>query len=300
MHTILIAATEDENRRYVVSLLQEHADWKVRVAGSGREALQLLSVERVDLVLTDTDAKMQDESPPRFLPELRRRYPDLPVVLMTTRGPNEAVVRALRLGAANYVARTSMARDLTSTVSRVLALCGRYKPGPELLASRTSTETTFLLPNDFDLFQPVIAYIQDELERFHDCRPSERVYIGIAVEEALLNALVHGNLEIGPEVREKGLETYENLIRKKSSLAPYKDRRIKVTCTFSRDDVRVRVTDEGPGFDVMALPDPTSPENRAKAGGRGLLLIRSFTDEIRHNKKGNEIELVKKRRDPEG
>lgn len=293
MDSILIATTEDENQGYVVELLRERPQWKLRFAASGREVLQILSVEKIDLLLTD--AEMKDVSPPDFLGELRRRHPALPVVLMTSKGQNEALVRALRLGAANYVPRSSMARDLTSTVSRVLALCGRYKLSPELLSCRQSTETIFVLSNDIDLFPPLIAHIQEELERFHRCRPSERVNLGIAVEEALLNALVHGNLEIGPTVREQGLEAYEAAIAEKRHEAPYKDRRITVRCAFSRDDARIRVTDEGPGFDVSSLPDPTRPENLAKSAGRGLFLIRSFTDEIHYNDKGNEIELVKKR-----
>jgi anti-sigma regulatory factor (Ser/Thr protein kinase) len=42
------------------------------------------------------------------------------------------------------------------------------------------------------------------------------------------------------------------------------------------------------------LPDPTDPENLEKAGGRGLLLIRSFMDEVHHNARGNRIALVKR------
>jgi anti-sigma regulatory factor (Ser/Thr protein kinase) len=47
------------------------------------------------------------------------------------------------------------------------------------------------------------------------------------------------------------------------------------------------------------LRDPTDPENLEKAGGRGLLLINAFMDEVRHNEKGNEITMVKKKVDPE-
>lgn len=56
------------------------------------------------------------------------------------------------------------------------------------------------------------------------------------------------------------------------------------------------IRDEGPGFDSTSLPDPTDPVNLEKVSGRGLLLIRTFMDEVRHNPKGNEIVLVKRRR----
>ncbi|MBY0456810.1 MAG: ATP-binding protein, partial [Gemmataceae bacterium] len=48
-------------------------------------------------------------------------------------------------------------------------------------------------------------------------------------------------------------------------------------------------------FDVAALPDPTDPENLARASGRGLLLMRSFLDDVRFNPAGNKVTLVKVR-----
>jgi anti-sigma regulatory factor (Ser/Thr protein kinase) len=56
------------------------------------------------------------------------------------------------------------------------------------------------------------------------------------------------------------------------------------------------IRDEGPGFDVATVPDPTDPENFTKPSGRGLLLIRTFMDEVKHNAAGNEITLVRRRR----
>jgi len=56
------------------------------------------------------------------------------------------------------------------------------------------------------------------------------------------------------------------------------------------------IRDEGPGFDPSKLPDPTDPENLLKASGRGLLLIKTFMDEVTHSANGNQITMVKRRR----
>ena len=55
------------------------------------------------------------------------------------------------------------------------------------------------------------------------------------------------------------------------------------------------VADEGHGFDPNTLPDPTDPANLERVGGRGLLLIRTFMNEVTFNKAGNAITLVKYR-----
>ena len=55
------------------------------------------------------------------------------------------------------------------------------------------------------------------------------------------------------------------------------------------------IRDEGPGFDPSKLPDPTDARNLGKPSGRGLLLIRTFMDEVGYNPSGNEIRLIKRR-----
>ena len=55
------------------------------------------------------------------------------------------------------------------------------------------------------------------------------------------------------------------------------------------------IRDEGKGFRPETLPDPTAPQNLERRTGRGLFLIRTFMDEVRHNAVGNEITLVKRR-----
>ena len=56
------------------------------------------------------------------------------------------------------------------------------------------------------------------------------------------------------------------------------------------------IRDQGPGFDVTRVADPTSPEKLIVASGRGLLLIRTFMDEVRHNAAGNEITMTVRRK----
>ncbi len=73
----------------------------------------------------------------------------------------------------------------------------------------------------------------------------------------------------------------------------FADRRVYVHSTASREMVRYVIRDEGPGFDVQKIADPTDEEHISRVGGRGMLLIRSFMDEVQHNSKGNEITLAK-------
>ena len=77
-----------------------------------------------------------------------------------------------------------------------------------------------------------------------------------------------------------------------SSPAPYAERRVHVTVRLTPAAATFIVRDEGPGFDVSSLPDPRDPENLTKPSGRGVMLIRTFMDEVTFNERGNEITMV--------
>ncbi|MEP5988226.1 ATP-binding protein, partial [Rhodopirellula bahusiensis] len=91
-------------------------------------------------------------------------------------------------------------------------------------------------------------------------------------------------------------EAYQEKIRRHRELPPYSDRRTYVTLTATRSQAVFVIRDQGPGYDVSALPDPTDPANLESIGGRGLLLISAFMDEIHHNEIGNELTMIKRKR----
>jgi anti-sigma regulatory factor (Ser/Thr protein kinase) len=70
---------------------------------------------------------------------------------------------------------------------------------------------------------------------------------------------------------------------------------VYITERVSRAEAHYVIRDEGPGFNPFVLPDPTAPENLDKLSGRGLLLIRTFMDDVSYNETGNQITLVKRR-----
>src|SRR5262249_47137962 len=118
--------------------------------------------------------------------------------------------------------------------------------------------------------------------------------VSMALREALINAIEHGNLEVSSHLRERDDDSYVQEIRRRRDVEPYRNRRVMLSARETRDTVTYVIRDDGPGFNISSLPDPTDPENLLKASGRGLLLIRAFMDEVSHNSTGNEITMVKR------
>jgi CheY-like chemotaxis protein/anti-sigma regulatory factor (Ser/Thr protein kinase) len=275
-------------------LVQEALGWRVGHAENGAQALAAIETEMPSVVLTDLIMPEMDGL--ELVEAVRREHPGLPVVLMTAHGSEEVASRALREGAASYVPKRSLARDLAETLEQVVAAAQASQSHRRLLGCMQRAESEFSLDNDPALVSALTGLLQDTLCGMSIGDSTEFIRVSIALTEALTNALYHGNLEISSELRRHEDDPYYQLARERSRQSPYKDRRIHVWARLTRSESKYTIRDEGPGFDPACLPDPTDPANLEKRTGRGMLLVRTFMDEVSHNATGNEITLVKHHR----
>jgi CheY-like chemotaxis protein len=295
MAEVLLVEDDPIQARFLEHVLTV-CGYRVRLADSGAEALTALRGSVPDLILTDM--QMPGMNGLELVAAVRAEFPGLPVVLTSGAGSEELVVRALRAGAAGYIPKRAFARDAGPLLSEVLSASEAEKRHSLFLGHMTALEHRFVLENDPDLIPEAVGHIEAVMRQLELFDPSDRVRVGVAVHEALVNAMVHGNLEVGSELKAGDWKVYHALIRERGRLEPYCSRRVKVTLRADRSPwLEVVVRDEGPGFDPAALPDPTDPANWERADGRGLLLIRTFFDTIEYNPTGNEITMTKGRQE---
>jgi anti-sigma regulatory factor (Ser/Thr protein kinase) len=277
----------------VYDLVTAHEDWTAERTTDPAAALQRLATAPFELLIADSEAIRQHDD---WLATVRERFPDLPVVVVTCRGRHhEQTVKALMLGAATFVPRDRLARDLVGTVERIVALCcpDATPPVGDVLVETTHR---YVLPTDRREVAPVLQHVQGELARFDVCNKPDRLRVAVALEEAMINAIVHGNLDVSSKLRDQGDEAFERAISHKRETSPYKERRATLVATFRPGHATFVITDEGSGFDPSDVPDPTDPENLIKPHGRGLLLMRTFMDVVEHNPIGNQVTLVKRKK----
>jgi anti-sigma regulatory factor (Ser/Thr protein kinase) len=184
---------------------------------------------------------------------------------------------------------------LIATIESVLSVANADREHRRLLECLTQTESHFVLENDVSLIPPLVGHLEAGLTRMKLADETGLIQIAIALREAIVNAMEHGNLEASSLLREGDGDEYNTLLNERRRQEPYCDRRVHVMSRESRDEAVYVVRDEGPGFDPSILPDPTDPSNLEKVSGRGLLLIRTFMDEIHHDDSGREITMIKRR-----
>ena len=142
----------------------------------------------------------------------------------------------------------------------------RAHPGGARLPRRdTSVRKT--IPSDYADAREVQRLIREEVERA-GFDPDSQFAIKLALEEAMINAIKHGN-----------------------QLDPRK--RVTVEWNVTPQTAEIAVEDEGPGFDRKSVPDPTHADNIEKLTGRGILLIESYMHKVEWSKQGRRLKLTR-------
>lgn len=272
-------------------LLEQQSEWSVCYARNGAEALTRIEANLPNLVLTDL--QMPEMNGLELVERVRNEFPLIPVILMTAAGSEEIAVEAIQKGAASYVPKTELAADLVDTVARVLA-AAEVERGRRRVFNYL-TEVSYVLENDLSLLSAVVSELRQTVHDRWLFEERDCLRFATAVDEAVVNAYYHGNLEVSSELRMENADAYYALAEERRVREPYASRRIELRLEIGRDQVAVRISDDGPGFDPTQLPDPTAPGYLERPCGRGIMLMRTFMDDIEYNAKGNEVTLVKRR-----
>ena len=106
----------------------------------------------------------------------------------------------------------------------------------------------------------------DELTGAIGVKQDDYGKIMVAAMEAVNNAITHGN-KSDPE------------------------KKVDIEISYENNEIRVKVTDEGSGFDPESIPDPTKPENIEELSGRGVFLMSRLADTIEFNENGNSVTM---------
>jgi len=124
------------------------------------------------------------------------------------------------------------------------------------------------LPSDLTLMNSVLEYLLDRVDKLGLVKV-EQSNLFVALDEAFVNAVKHGNRNDPGKL-------------------------LRVTAELSAREAIFTVEDEGEGFDVHEIPDPTDPANLFKSSGRGVLLIYNIMDEVEYSRGGAKLRMVKR------
>lgn len=293
MTLVLVVDDSPVDRALAGGLLRKEAACEIIYADDGETGLKSIRELKPELVVTDMQMPVMNGL--ELVAKLRKEAIQTPVILMTATGSEDLAVEALRAGASSYVPKRSLAKQLVETARMVLSIANEDREQSILMNRLESHSESFVLHNRIEECRSVSRHLQSGLARMWGLNQTVRLRVGLALEEALLNALYHGNLEVSSSLKELPDNSFYDLANQRQALLPYSARRIEVAAVTTRDEARYVITDGGNGFDVANLPDPTDPENLTRPSGRGVMLMHAFMTDVHFNERGNQVTLVKRR-----
>jgi serine/threonine-protein kinase RsbW len=265
--SILIVDDNDELRAVLEQALRELGHEVVAI-GDRNEAIARDDLEDFDLIISDlTD---DEDSGVQLLSEIKRKRLMVPVVVSSDQAQQPGVVKAFKMGAVNYLRSPYDKDELCNIVEKTLAYKLRFVDDLKVLPY-VHEKIEFELPSDVSLMNGVLQYLIERVAKLGVIKP-ERSNLFIALDEAFVNAVKHGNKNDPTKL-------------------------VRITAELSPQEARFTVEDEGEGFDVEQIPDPRDPENLFKSSGRGVLLIYNIMDKVEYNARGNRLTMVKRPED---
>ena len=257
---ILIVDNNDELRVLLEQTLGGLGH-EVVVTGERENALRRNDLDSFDLIISDlSEAEVNGEP----ISELHRKHL---VTHLSEQFKTTGVIKAFKMGAANYLRLPYNRDELREIVEQTLAQKLRYVDDPNLF-SHVHEKIEFELPSDLALMNGVLEYLQERVSKLGLIR-LERSNLFVALDEAFVNAVKHGNKNDPTKL-------------------------LKITAELSPTEASFTVEDEGEGFNVREIPDPCDPANLFRTSGRGVLLIYNIMDEVEYNAQGNRVKMVKR------
>ena len=168
---------------------------------------------------------------------------------------------------------------------------------PSLSVAIAAEQTYLQIPSQPEWIAPTVEFLRDKALQCGACPESHARKLTLALHEALTNSVVHGNLEVSSELKERSEDAFAQMLAERSADPRYGTRPVDICIDYDGERCRWMFTDLGRGFDVeraLARAEQADPE-APMASGRGIQLMRAFLDEVRYEAGGRRVVLTLRR-----
>ena len=298
MYVVLVVDDSSLERSLIGGLLGANSDLRIEYAANGVEALSQIDRIEPDLIVTDLVMPKMDGL--ELVEAVRNEHPDIPVILMTAYGNEDIAAEALARGAASFVPKSQQAERLMETVERLVSRIEGDRKRQRLASCVMDLRCSYRLDNDPALIAPLVDQVQQLMAGMLFTDATGRIRVGVALEEAILNAMCHGNLEMSEkEMSDARAENQHDRLSKLMKLRREEERffnrTVFVEVHISPTGAKFVVQDQGPGFDTIWASSGDKSKHFEKGNNRGVTLIRAFMDHVSYNTTGNELTMIKHR-----
>jgi sigma-B regulation protein RsbU (phosphoserine phosphatase) len=263
-------------------------NYEVILAESGNEGIEKFREFSPDIVISDI--RLPDKSGNIVVKEIKEIDNEVPIIVITGYSDHNLILSAMKNGAVELLKKPFKPKDLKYLVSKIETLFKKIKV--KLSSAFLQWEKRHLkISNDIHLIPSVTDFIFSNVDYIF----GELSFMKIGLQEILINAIEHGNLDISYEEKQKLLASgdYHRYLRQKASDTDNVDKCVDIKVFSTPEYLKIIVEDMGDGFDLTSIPDPENPENFLNESGKGIMMTLNAFDQVDYNDKGNCVTLLK-------
>jgi len=291
---ILLADGDTESQERFRAFFKRRG-WDLEIVRDASRLGEVLELSDYDVIIADVS--MPGLSPSLLLGQAFRKRPTQALVVIGESAENDASVRLLRSGITDVITKPVDFTWLERCVEQAYSVRRQDEREKQTYAFVTSERTVMEFScKQLREIQAISLPIVGRLLASGLLTDNEALRIRLAVQEAVLNALEHGNLELDSRWKEvedvNGIDKFSSVRRQRMQDPRYADRRVRVTSDFAERLFQITIRDEGQGF-LNSRESVVPLAQNLSCFGRGMTLISNAVDEVRFNHNGSEVTLVK-------
>lgn len=279
-----------------LSKILQISGYNIDTAYNGSEGLRKIHAQNYDLIICDIE--MPGVSGLDFLDRIRREYEsDVEVILMTGYLDQEYFIRAIRLGAADFIRKPIDSRQIIHSIENILDRRRNKDNLSEFFLALDSTEINFQIdPRHFTQFSFSKVFNTFFL---HNFQLSQNMLneILLIIDEMVYNAFIHGTLQLSHDERQYDYSQMQELIKIKLENPAIAQKRIffKLSINQLENWIKICVEDQGEGFDYQGWLNKVqdSSEINVDDHGRGISLLFHLSDSVEFSEGGRKISVTK-------
>ena len=287
----ILLIDDNENLLKLLTRPLKKSGHSITEATDGRQGWELFleNPHRFDVIVTDIKMPVLDGV--ELLKRLRKKNYDIPVVIISGYEDIRSSIEVLRFGAFDFLLKPFKAKELLEILKKLEAIHENQKRQFQGLPFFTEDIEIFIHSQTKHI-PSVGAFLQERVKLFCKMHKINIHNIGLCLHEALVNAVVHGNLEVSSTLKNESPEEFDRMLKKRESDPKYAGRKVAIHCKVTAEQLIFNIEDEGNGFDAAKFVGLADHFTMAPSG-RGVLIILALMDEVRWNDVGNCITMIK-------
>lgn len=287
---VLVVEDDPASLNYLEIILQKEGV-EYKSANNGRDGLAIFKEFHPHIVLTDIN--MAHMNGIELLANIKKIRPHSIVIMLTAFNSEEYVIESMKYGANNYLKKPILRDNLVALLRKYKSIILSRNTNKKIHTFVKQHTFTMQITNELNLLPYIINYLIDSIE--YVFKEDETMGIRLGLDEIIINAIEHGNLEISYVEKSEAIKKnqLEKLYANRLSNAEIANKRVTITFDMHENYCEWTVKDEGKGFSPELIPNPILSETVDSLHGRGIFITRFQFDEMEYSENGTKVRLRK-------